>query len=155
MDQEPFRFLQCDKPSFRAFGFKITRLHSNNFGTVCELPRGLWVSLNAMYDRLIFSQIASTIQKYIWGEVGKLDTDIVDVILDELVRSATDSGVGTPRCEAIANIISSLSSISVRGRIYSKLRKVSSAGSRPKCCCKPVYDLGSKQNIPNNFEFSD
>jgi hypothetical protein len=69
--------------------------------------------------------MASTIQKYIWGEAGKLDTVIVDVILDELIRSAIDSGVGNDRCEAIANIISSLSSISVRGRIYSKLRKVS------------------------------
>lgn len=50
----------------------------------------------------------------------------MDVILDELIRSATDSGIETDRCEAIANIISSLSSISVRGRIYSKLRKVDS-----------------------------
>lgn len=70
-----------------------------------------------------YPDIASTIQKYIWGEVGNLDSVIMDVILDELIRSATDSGIETDRCEAIANIISSLSSISVRGRIYSKLRK--------------------------------
>ncbi|KAF8076811.1 hypothetical protein FPV67DRAFT_1605221 [Lyophyllum atratum] len=71
-----------------------------------------------------YPDITSTIQKYIWSEVGKLDTVIIDVVLDELVRTATEGGVGTHRCEAIAHAIASLSSISVRGRIYSKLRKV-------------------------------
>ncbi|KAG5638080.1 hypothetical protein H0H81_001930 [Sphagnurus paluster] len=71
-----------------------------------------------------YPDITSTIQKYIWVEVGKLDTVIVDVVLDELVRTATEGGVGTHRCEAIAHAIASLSSISVRGRIYAKLRKV-------------------------------
>ncbi|GLB34218.1 putative GTPase-activator protein for Ras-like GTPases [Lyophyllum shimeji] len=71
-----------------------------------------------------YPDITTTIQKYIWVEVGKLDPVIIDVVLDELVRTATEGGVGTHRCEAIAHAIASLSSISVRGRIYSKLRKV-------------------------------
>jgi hypothetical protein len=66
----------------------------------------------------------STIQKHIWAEVAKLDSDIVDIILDELVRAATDGGIGTRRCETISHIVAALSSINVRGRIYSKLRKV-------------------------------
>lgn len=80
-------------------------------------------------------QITSTIQKYIWAEVGKLDTVIIDVILDELVRAATDGGMGTHRSEAIAHAIASLSSISVRGRIYSKLRKVRTVSLSQ---CKPL-----------------
>ncbi len=69
-------------------------------------------------------KITSTLQKEIWSEVAKLDANTVDIVLDELVRTATDGSVGTKRCEAISHIISSLSSINVRGRIYSKLRKV-------------------------------
>jgi len=93
-----------------------------------------------------FPEVASTIQKYIWGEVGKLDSVAVDVILDELVRCATDGGVGTDRGEAIANIISSLSSISVRGRIYSKLRKT---------LCKACHTISnSLTDHPNWNEIS-
>ena len=66
----------------------------------------------------------STIQKYVWAEVAKLDTYIVDIVLDELVRTATDGGIGTRRCETVSHIVAALSSIDVRGRIYSKLRKV-------------------------------
>ena len=66
----------------------------------------------------------STIRKHIWAEVAMLDSNIVDIILDELVRAATDSGIGTRRCETISHIVAALSSINVRGRIYSKLRKV-------------------------------
>jgi neurofibromin 1 len=69
-------------------------------------------------------QIMSTMRTHIWAEVAKLDSNIVDIILDELVRAATDSGIGTRRCETISDIVAALSSINVRGRIYSKLRKV-------------------------------
>ena len=70
----------------------------------------------------------STIQKHIWAEVAKLDSYIVDIILDELVRAATDGGIGSRRCEAISHIVAALSSINVRGKIYSKLRKVRHEG---------------------------
>lgn len=56
--------------------------------------------------------------------MAKLDSNIVDIILDELIRTATDGGIGTRRCETISHIVAALSSIVVRGRIYSKLRKV-------------------------------
>ncbi|KAF9527976.1 hypothetical protein CPB83DRAFT_363170 [Crepidotus variabilis] len=72
---------------------------------------------------LAFPEITPTIQKEIWSEVAKLDAHTVDIVLDELVRTATDGGIGTRRCETISHIISALSSINVRGRIYSKLRK--------------------------------
>lgn len=64
------------------------------------------------------------VQKYIWFEVAQLDTTIVNIVLDELMRSAVDGGAGSRRCEVIARTVASLSSINVRGRIFSKLRKV-------------------------------
>ncbi|KAG6811909.1 hypothetical protein H0H92_005307 [Tricholoma furcatifolium] len=70
-----------------------------------------------------YPDITSTIQKYIWNEVSKLDMVVVDVVLEELLRAATEGGVGTRRCEAITHAVASLSSISVRGRLYHKLRK--------------------------------
>jgi hypothetical protein len=61
----------------------------------------------------------------VWTEVGLLDTSIVNIVLDELMRAATDGGVGSRRCEVIARTVATLSSINVRGRIFAKLRKVS------------------------------
>ncbi|GAW06426.1 ras gtpase activator [Lentinula edodes] len=65
------------------------------------------------------------VQKYIWHEAGQLNGNIIDIIFDELIRSATDGGIGTHRCEIIAHSISAMSSssIAVRGRLFSKLRK--------------------------------
>lgn len=86
----------------------------------------------------------STIQKHIWAEVAKLDSDIMDIVLDELVRAATDGGIGTRRCETISHIVATLSSINVRGRIYSKLRKVRHTNfiSRFKVFIIPLGILG-------------
>jgi hypothetical protein len=46
-----------------------------------------------------------TIQKHIWGEVARLESPLVDIILDELVRTAIDGGIGTRRCETICHIV--------------------------------------------------
>ncbi|KAF8806096.1 hypothetical protein BYT27DRAFT_7141632 [Phlegmacium glaucopus] len=88
-----------------------------------------------------YPEITAIIQKCIWAEVAKLDSNIVDIILDELVRTATDGGVGTRRCETISHIVAALSSINVRGRIYSKLRKALS-----KVSAKPSNTLPEHQN---------
>lgn len=64
------------------------------------------------------------IHKHIWVEIGKLDVTIVNVVLDELIRAAADGGIGSRRCETIARTAAALASINVRGKIFSKLRKV-------------------------------
>ena len=63
-------------------------------------------------------------QKYTWAEVGRLDSTVVNIALDEVMRSAVDGGMGSPRCEMMAETLGSLASISARGRILAKLRKV-------------------------------
>lgn len=57
-------------------------------------------------------------------EIVKLDSSIVNVVLDELIRAAADGGVGSRRCEIITRTASGLASINVRGKIFAKLRKV-------------------------------
>ncbi|KAI9574812.1 hypothetical protein HD554DRAFT_2201766 [Boletus coccyginus] len=69
-------------------------------------------------------EVSSMIHKQVWVEIGKLDTTIVNVVLDELIRAAADGGVGSRRCETIARTTAALASVSVRGKIFSKLRKV-------------------------------
>lgn len=64
------------------------------------------------------------IQNFVWSGVAPLDITLVNVVLDELMRAAIDGGVGSKRCEVVARTVATLSSVNVRGRIFSKLRKV-------------------------------
>lgn len=70
-----------------------------------------------------FATVTPTLQRCIWAEISKCDNAIVDTVLDELIRTASDGGVNNPRSEIISHIVSTISSISVRGRVYHKLRK--------------------------------
>ena len=82
----------------------------------------VYVSCQTITYRVVL-KITTTIQKCIWGEVNKLDPVIVDVIIDELVHGASERGIGSHRSQAVIHAAASLSSIGVRGRVYSKLRK--------------------------------
>lgn len=74
---------------------------------------------------LTFPQhLTSSIQKHVWMDMAKLDSNIVDIMLDELVRRASDGGIGLRHCEIITHIVATISSISVRSRVYNTLRKV-------------------------------
>jgi neurofibromin 1 len=64
------------------------------------------------------------IHKHIWVEIGRQESTLVYMVLEELIRAASDGGIGSRRCETIARSTAALSSINVRGRIFSKLRKV-------------------------------
>ncbi|KAI6152285.1 hypothetical protein BKA82DRAFT_4387651 [Pisolithus tinctorius] len=69
-------------------------------------------------------EISSMVHKHIWAEIGKQDSSILNIVLDELVRAAADGGVGSRRCETITRTAAGLSSINMRGKIFVKLRKV-------------------------------
>jgi len=66
-----------------------------------------------------------TSQKVIWTEISRLDSTVVNIALDELMRAAIDGGASSDACEVIASIMTPLSSINVRGQILSKMRKAS------------------------------
>ncbi|KAH9981838.1 hypothetical protein BJV74DRAFT_778311 [Russula compacta] len=71
-------------------------------------------------------QLLMTSQKAIWTEISKLDSAVVNIALDELMRAAIDGGASSHACEVIALIMTPLSSINVRGQILSKMRKATS-----------------------------
>jgi hypothetical protein len=64
------------------------------------------------------------LQKYVWEEVTKSDQTFIYVVLDELIRAAVDAGVGSQRCQIVGETVATLTSIGIRGRILSKVRKV-------------------------------
>ncbi|KAI0040644.1 hypothetical protein FA95DRAFT_1647858 [Auriscalpium vulgare] len=80
-------------------------------------------------------------QRMIWSEMARLDTAVVNVALDELMRAAIDGGAGSQRCEMIALIIVPLSSINVRGMILSKMRK-----ALGKASVKPTKTLAENSH---------
>ncbi|KAF5369620.1 hypothetical protein D9757_010458 [Collybiopsis confluens] len=83
----------------------------------------------------------NSVQTNVWYEAGKLSGPIVDIIFDELVRSATDGGVGTYRCEIISHSIASVASIAIRGRLFSRLRKAIVKAS-PRLSRTPSQNAG-------------
>ncbi|KAH7098759.1 hypothetical protein BKA62DRAFT_711739 [Auriculariales sp. MPI-PUGE-AT-0066] len=68
-------------------------------------------------------------QRHVWVEIGKLDSQIIDLAIDELVRVAVDTGISSLRCELVADTLVSLSSVSVRGKVIHRLRKAFSKTS--------------------------
>ncbi|KAH9927288.1 uncharacterized protein B0H18DRAFT_1161603 [Fomitopsis serialis] len=70
------------------------------------------------------NELHNMVLKYIWAEIGRLDSPVVNAVLDELMRAAVDGGVASVRCERVADTMSAITSINVRGRILSRLRKV-------------------------------
>lgn len=69
-------------------------------------------------------ELSSFVHKYIWTEISKLETNTINIILDELMRAAVDGGMGSARCERVAETMNAVSSINVRGRLLARVRKV-------------------------------
>lgn len=57
--------------------------------------------------------------------MGKLDIGVMNIIVDEMMRTGSDGGIGSDKCEIMAETLSSMCSARVRGKILAKLRKVS------------------------------
>lgn len=89
-------------------------------GEVCDT---IYVTLTILRHDVLL-QLSAYVQRYIWSEVGKLETNTVNIILDELMRAAVDGGMGSIRCERVADTMYSINSINVRGRILARIRKV-------------------------------
>ncbi|KAF7293793.1 Ras-GAP domain-containing protein [Mycena chlorophos] len=68
-------------------------------------------------------ELTTGTQRYVWTEIGKLDPMVIDVVVDELIRSATDGGVGSLRCETVGALMASMTSLALRCKLVFKLRK--------------------------------
>lgn len=63
------------------------------------------------------------VQAKVWKALAKVD-ELINVILDSFIQFAVEHGVGSPQAEAMADTFVTLSSVTVRGKVISRLRKV-------------------------------
>ncbi|QRV73161.1 GTPase-activating protein [Ceratobasidium sp. AG-Ba] len=63
------------------------------------------------------------VNKIIWESLGRSNTGTVNATLDELTKSAIDGGLGSPRCELIAEALVNMSSVEVKGKLIARLRR--------------------------------
>ena len=66
--------------------------------------------------------LSTTLEQCIWPAISR-DEIYTDILLEELVKVALGFGLNHERIEILGSIISSLSTITVRGKLLSKLRK--------------------------------
>lgn len=83
--------------------------------------------VSAIFRRLIevaISDIAlgTTLEQNVWPVITS-DEIYTDIFLDEVVKSALSFGVTDERTEVLGSIIASLGTVSIRGRLLSRLRK--------------------------------
>lgn len=96
----------------------LTNSHGHNSGG--RLRETFRILIELLVNDL---ELVPVFHKTIWAEIAHLEPGAISIALDELVRAATDGGLGSRRCESVADTIVVISSISVRGKILSKLRK--------------------------------
>lgn len=65
----------------------------------------------------------ATMQRCVWIQISKLD-DLIPLILDVFTEAAMDSGLHSPRFESVLDTMVSFSSINLRGKLLTKLRRV-------------------------------
>lgn len=58
-----------------------------------------------------------------WKTLSRVD-DMINLIIDAFVQYSVENGIGSPQAEAMADTIVTMSSISVRGKVISRLRRV-------------------------------
>jgi neurofibromin 1 len=66
--------------------------------------------------------LSTTLEHSIWPAVRQ-DEIYVDIFLEEVVKSALSYGIDDERTEILGSIIASLGTISIRGKLLSRLRK--------------------------------
>ncbi|CAJ0643714.1 10011_t:CDS:10 [Entrophospora sp. SA101] len=81
------------------------------------------------------TELYTAIQTKIWSTLIGID-ELTSLIIDEFIAYAVEHGIGSIQSETVANTIVTLSSISVRGKIISRLRRVIS-----KTSLQPSRDL--------------
>jgi neurofibromin 1 len=66
-------------------------------------------------------------QDLLWKPIALLANSFVDLVTDELLKSAVDAGIGSDQAANAADTLVSVSSVAVRGRVIARLRKVRAA----------------------------
>jgi small nuclear ribonucleoprotein (snRNP)-like protein len=71
----------------------------------------------------LYFQLYTAIQSNVWNTLKGVD-EITNLLIDEFVEYSVDHGISSASAEIVANTIVTLSSVSVRGKIIARLRKV-------------------------------
>ncbi|KAH8601379.1 hypothetical protein B0O99DRAFT_681402 [Bisporella sp. PMI_857] len=66
--------------------------------------------------------LSATLEQSVWPAISQ-DEMYIDIILDEIVKAAIGFGIEDERTEIAGSIISSLGTITIRGKLLSRLRK--------------------------------
>lgn len=67
-------------------------------------------------------QLYISFQQNVWSTISK-DDSLLDVFLEELVKTAMNYGFGDPRTEIIGSIAASFNTVTIRGKVIARLRK--------------------------------
>ncbi|KAL3421048.1 GTPase-activator protein for Ras-like GTPase [Phlyctema vagabunda] len=66
--------------------------------------------------------LSTTLEQCVWPAISK-DELYTDIFLDEVIKSALGFGVDDERTELLGSIVTSLGTITIRGKLLSRLRK--------------------------------
>ncbi|WVN87921.1 uncharacterized protein L203_103118 [Cryptococcus depauperatus CBS 7841] len=85
---------------------------------VGELVRSL-ISITVAERR----RLHLSIQQHIWAALAKSHESLIDLMVIELIYGAINAGLGSDKTECIADILVSIASTNVRGKVAARLRK--------------------------------
>lgn len=87
--------------------------------------------------------LSTTLEQVIWPIISK-DEVYTDIFLEEIVKASMGFGLDDERTEALGSIIASLGTITIRGKLLSKLRKALNRSS-----------LRPTRHLPENMVWSE
>ncbi|KAI8068638.1 hypothetical protein BC940DRAFT_298677 [Gongronella butleri] len=91
--------------------------HNKNLTKTKDIIR-LLIELTVSYPDMY-----KHVQAKVWKVLASVD-ELINLILDSFIQFAVEHGVGSPQAEAMADTFVTLSSVAVRGKVISRLRKV-------------------------------
>lgn len=86
------------------------------------------------------ADLYAIMQRGVWAQISKLD-DLIPIFIEVFSEAAMDSGLHTPRFEAILDTMVSFASINLRGKLLSRLRRVSSTPEFNLSACSFLTEL--------------
>ncbi|KAI8053543.1 hypothetical protein BDF21DRAFT_441145 [Thamnidium elegans] len=72
------------------------------------------------------------IQARVWKTIAEID-DIINLVIDCFVQYSVENGVGSVQAEIIADTLVTMSSVSIRGKVISRMRRVIERTSIQPC----------------------
>nr|XP_031861450.1 uncharacterized protein CI109_003054 [Kwoniella shandongensis]KAA5528522.1 hypothetical protein CI109_003054 [Kwoniella shandongensis] len=63
------------------------------------------------------------VHEHVWSVLAQAHESLMDIAVYELIHATTNSGIGSDRAECVADILVSICSTSVRGKVIARLRK--------------------------------